>query len=517
MDKTQHQPEIGKKILDMLFLRMYNDAKTVFREYIQNASDSISEACRLGILRREDADIAITIDSDHRIIEIRDNGTGIPVNEVEPRLLDIAKSTKDGQSQAGQFGIGRLTGGSCCAKLSFKTSAKGEDLASEIIFDIDNIRRIVYDDSIDISAVEVIKQSTKRDLYEEDIDNHYFIVTLEGINNDELLDTESVKKYLAQVAPVDFDMLFRRYYLPSVPEEFKSDIEQIRTFKIDVNGEEIRKPYRTAIEGTGDKILRLEFFRLGDFAWGWYAVTRFSKAIIKEDQNRGLRLRQHNILVSNADFLNDYFRQNRSNNYFYGEIHAGNKVKLTADRDGLFPCPEKNAFKSALKRQFVELEKLYTHANNIKNAIKNDTLSGEIKTFNKQTEKSKAFRTVFEEYTKDLTIDPNPQIIDTTPTPKPKTDTATTDTQTGQIDKPSTDPILPTDKHAQTEPISTTPKTIIPPTTISLTDKIDQLDKYTEEQKELIKLIFNSIKRRSPQTIKEQTEHIINQVITQDL
>lgn len=483
MDNILHQPEIGKKILDMLFLRMYNNAKTVFREYIQNASDSISEACRLGLLRREDADIAISIDQKNRKIEIRDNGTGIPVSEVEPRLLDIAKSAKDGQLQAGQFGIGRLTGGSCCGKLSFKTSAKGEDMASEIIFDIDNIRQILTDDSKDISAIEVIKQSTMRDLHEENIDNHYFTVTLENINNDELLDTGSVKKYLGEVAPVDFDMLFRRYYLSSVPEEFKSDIEKIRTFSIHVNGDEIRKPYRTTIEGTGDKILRLQFFRLDDYAWGWFAVTRFTKAIKKEDQNRGLRLRKHNILVSNADFLNEYFKQSRSNHYFYGEIHVSNKVKLTADRDNLYPCHDNDCFISKLECQFVELEKLYNYANDIKNKIKKGSITdSQINTFNKKSKDSEALRTVLKEYTKELK-----------PIPDPSTP----------------DPINP-------KPVPQPPETRTTPI-VSLTDRIDHLDKYTKEQKDLIKLIFNSIKRRSPQTFKAQTEQIMNQVITEDL
>ena len=72
-----------------------------------------------------DGRISITIDSAKRFIEIRDNGIGIPVERVESVLLDIADSNKDGESSAGQFGIGRLVGGYFCKKLSFRTTYKG--------------------------------------------------------------------------------------------------------------------------------------------------------------------------------------------------------------------------------------------------------------------------------------------------------------------------------------------------------------------------------------------------------
>ena len=87
-----------------------------------------------------DGRISITIDSAKRFIEIRDNGIGIPVERVESVLLDIADSNKDGESSAGQFGIGRLVGGYFCKKLSFRTTYKGEEFASEIVFDIDKIK-----------------------------------------------------------------------------------------------------------------------------------------------------------------------------------------------------------------------------------------------------------------------------------------------------------------------------------------------------------------------------------------
>lgn len=107
-----HKSRIGKGLINMLMFQMYGDEKLIYREYVQNARDAINDAVNHGILGAiTDGRISITIDSAKRFIEIRDNGIGIPVERVESVLLDIADSNKDGESSAGQFGIGRLVGG----------------------------------------------------------------------------------------------------------------------------------------------------------------------------------------------------------------------------------------------------------------------------------------------------------------------------------------------------------------------------------------------------------------------
>lgn len=43
------KPTIGKTVLETLTSGMYDDARFIFREYVQNAVDQIDEAVRLGI------------------------------------------------------------------------------------------------------------------------------------------------------------------------------------------------------------------------------------------------------------------------------------------------------------------------------------------------------------------------------------------------------------------------------------------------------------------------------------
>ncbi|MBE6331970.1 MAG: hypothetical protein E7070_06670 [Bacteroidales bacterium] len=47
---SEYKSEIRKDILKMLMFQMYPNALVIYREYIQNAYDSINQAIRQGIL-----------------------------------------------------------------------------------------------------------------------------------------------------------------------------------------------------------------------------------------------------------------------------------------------------------------------------------------------------------------------------------------------------------------------------------------------------------------------------------
>lgn len=66
--------------------------------------------------------------------------------------------------------------------LSFRTTYKGEEFASEIVFDIDKIKAILNDENDKRDATDVIDSASSRNLYDENKDDHYFIVTLCNID-----------------------------------------------------------------------------------------------------------------------------------------------------------------------------------------------------------------------------------------------------------------------------------------------------------------------------------------------
>lgn len=386
-----YNSKTGKHLIQILMFSMYNDQRIIYREYIQNSYDAISKAVKEGILpQMKDGIVDIKIDSEAQTITIRDNGIGIKASEVAERLLNIADSNKDGITSAGQYGIGRLAGAGYCRYLKFKTSAYGENVSTILTFDVDFANQIINDVEDNSSATDVIDVITTMKSIPEDEDEHYFEVTLEGVNKEyrDLLNDNAIIDYLKEIAPVDYSMKFKSCLIsPSLQqvadksyEDLYSSIGNVTIF---VNNKQpsLRKRYELKIEGTGDDIDSLEFFKIskddGDLlAWGWYAVTPFTKQIPASDTNRGIRLRKHNIQLGTSDLLNKYFGEARGNYFFYGEIFAVHQnLRPNSDRSGLAPTPETEILFDKLRLIFKNLGALYHVANDAKNAVKKVSLA----------------------------------------------------------------------------------------------------------------------------------------------
>lgn len=374
---------IGKKLLDMLMFSMYPDAKIIYREYVQNAFDSIRKAVKEKVLNKvKDGIVTIKIDPSTRNVTIKDNGVGLSEDHALTVLTSIADSQKDGIEQAGVYGIGRLVGAGYCEKLEFRTSAKGENTASAITFDVIKTRKILDNENDHRSATEVMNDIVSWDLLDEEADAHYFEVTLYRVKTDYpiLLSEEDIIEYLKEVAPIDYELPFKNNIMFTSIEEGSNfeDLQNSLGFvRISVNNHlDIRKRYGSKVVGTGDDIVGLQYFSLEDevygrLAWGWFAITKFSKAIPSSDSNKCIRLRKLNIQIGEANYLNDFFDEARGNNYFYGEIHAIHEnLRPNTSRAGLTPTVEANVFFKKLKEYFKGLKDLYNLASKAKIAAR---------------------------------------------------------------------------------------------------------------------------------------------------
>ena len=172
-------------------------------------------------------------------------------------------------------------------------------------------------------------------------------------------------------------------YNQCLPIQYKDFNEELDHIRLTVNDEiDIRKRYGLMINGTDDEISSLQFFKFEDsefglLGWGWYAITPFTKAIPASDVNKGIRLRKRNIQIGSKDLLNQYFREARGNNYFYGEIHAVHpNLRPISSRDGLTHTPEAIKLYECIKDYFSDLQKLYHLANDAKNLYRDIHLSG---------------------------------------------------------------------------------------------------------------------------------------------
>jgi molecular chaperone HtpG len=538
---------VGKDLLEQLMFSLYPDAETIYREYLQNACDSINEASELGIIEKKDGHVSINIDKFHHTITIEDNGTGIKADEAEMTLKYIAHSKKKKESAAGFYGIGRLVGGGYCKQLSFFTSAHGENVASEMVFDMDQIREILEDDEDNSSASEVIHKVTIfRNNIAEEPQKHYFKVVLKDIlpdYHDVLLDEDKITAYLKQVAPIPYEAtFFNNLIKPNITKDdskYLNYYNQLNAVNVSINDiVGLEKPYEIKFKGTEHEytdddgsirkynapINEIRFFsiadpQLGDLAWGWYVYTPAGtqiKAIDPYTQEnvltRSIRLRCHNIQVGDENVLNKYFKQARSHVYFNGEVFIINQdIKPTADRSDIAPTSVAKKFQAKLEEFFrSDLEKLYQEANKankqLENIRKADEEIRKIEESNEIPAESKATELAKQQEIKQKSQNALGKII-----AKSNDDNQTKAMQTlaegfkKQLEQYQNNP---------TNNVPSIPRTPVNPVK-TMDEKISELsDKYNNKEVSMVKKIFNIIDTRYlkkyEQIVKNIKESVLN-------
>lgn len=329
--------EIGKFTLESLTTGMYSEPESCYREYIQNAVDSLDTALAGGLMQAQDFRIEIIVDGSRQEISIRDNGTGIKKDLVRKTLLDIGNSTKVHTTHRGFRGIGRLGGLSYCKKLSFCTTALGENEKTLVTFDCEKLKALlVPGQSTEHNLQSVIEAVTDVKVMQEQSSAHYFIVKMEDVDDiSSLLDLETVKDYISQVAPVPFRDRF--YWGREINSKLEENGVVIAEYPVFIGESfealsQVYKPYKNTFEANSragvskDEILGLSFFRINDgsqqlMAYGWYADTDFSGTLVDE-RISGVRVRQGNILIGNQRTLAPYYKEARFNGWTIGEVYV---------------------------------------------------------------------------------------------------------------------------------------------------------------------------------------------------
>jgi len=216
------------------------------------------------------------------------------------------------------------------------------------------LKEILYNSTTRREAVEVIREVTDFKVFEEDINRHYFYVTLEKVTNDDLLDVEGIKLYLSTVAPVAYSSNFSfRNEIYSKLKELNLPISEYE-YNVHLNNLPIFKNYTdelsvidetTKEEDTkkSDKIQMLEYFEKHDnegsiLFYGWFAIRDSMSKMVHNSYKaiRGFRLRKHNIQIGDENSLDKFFKRDRWNDYFIGEIFVFNKELIPNARRDFF-------------------------------------------------------------------------------------------------------------------------------------------------------------------------------------
>jgi molecular chaperone HtpG len=347
---------IGKFTLETLTSGMYERPKDIYREYIQNAVDSIDIAVSENLVNVTKARIDIEIDKEGRSIRISDNGTGIRVDYAEKYLLDIGHSPKRFTNARGFRGIGRLAGLAYCHTMIFETSAVGEDKRTIIEFDAQTLCERMLNDNIDIDLLSLISDVVTIKVEQEARTKHYFNVVMTGVEDtDGILDMDKVQEYLEQVAPVDFNRDFGwGKIIRSKLRVYGFTPSSYNIFVGDGNtSTPVMKPYCDTVisdrlRKLEDKISEVEVkvfsYDGKTVAYLWYARTSFY-GTLQDEAIKGLRVRKGNILIGDKTTLNHVFKDERFNGWLIGELHIlSDRLIPNARRDEM----EKNAVYSAM-------------------------------------------------------------------------------------------------------------------------------------------------------------------------
>lgn len=377
---------VGKNFLENLTVAMYENSFTVYREFIQNSADSIDKAIATGLIDKDDAYIEIHIEYNKRRIKVYDNACGISIRDFKKKMLDVADSDKDRETEKGFRGIGRLAGLGYCDKLIFHTSVRGENKESKIIWDGIKLRKIVDDPNLHPSSEELINDITEVSYSQAEENDHFFEVIMEDVSfeSDDLLDETQVIHYLQSVAPVPYANFF--IFSSKIHEFAKENGFKIDEYSITVNGNPLVKPYKTRLyEGTKgsekeyDEISNVDFriFYGSDgfpIAWLWYGVAKYEKQIPIINDMRCIRLRKENIQIGDESAIGypKFFKEQRGNSYFIGEVFAvDNNLIPNARRDYFNQNPAARQFECELNSFFYkELYDLYHYASKVRSAQK---------------------------------------------------------------------------------------------------------------------------------------------------
>ena len=326
---------VGKDILELLSSSMYVNPLSIFREYVQNATDAIDEAVALGHLASIDNGlIEINLDHIDRRVVIRDNGRGLSNKDFQARMLSFGASEKRGTDARGFRGVGRLSGLGYVQQLVFRSRAKGDTKVLEATWDGRVVKRLLAKNDSKIDLRSIVRESMKiRKLEPEDFPSHFFEVELakpRRIANDRLLNELEIGSFIGQVCPCPFSPEFscQKEITRLLAPYGRAGI----SYNIHINGSEapVYRPFGDEVEYSDTKkaaLRNLKYFEIeciddGIAAVGWLIHHDYRGAIPTAQGVRGLRARVGNIQIGHDRLFHEVFPEDRFCSWMIGEVHV---------------------------------------------------------------------------------------------------------------------------------------------------------------------------------------------------
>jgi molecular chaperone HtpG len=331
--KADEDVFIGKDILELLSTSMYVEPLSMYREYVQNAADSLDAGGPTDHASSRAADVEITIDRQSRHIRITDYGLGLSSREFTRKLISIGGSAKRGTEARGFRGVGRLAGLAFCQELVFRSRQIGTDLVQELRWDSRKIRSLLRSAEKDINLTTIVAESVEsRTIRATDEPAHFFQVELKNVirhRDDRLLNSTVVSNYLAQVAPVPFHPDFE--YGAQINAFLAESSVTLTPLRLYVEGEGlVYRPHRNRLNLGNGKVSEfngLQTFVLQDrngeiSAASWILHHDYLGSVPKSALVSGWRMRSGNMQVGDDALIHELFPETRFNGWTIAETHV---------------------------------------------------------------------------------------------------------------------------------------------------------------------------------------------------
>lgn len=329
---TEQPVFVGKDILELLSSSMYVDPMSFYREYIQNAADSVDLARSIGILSTRGC-VEVRIDPTARSVSLRDNGAGLGSAEFVHQLTALGGSKKRGTGFRGFRGIGRLAGLAFCQELVFRSRQMGETTVHEVRWDSREIRTLLRSGDVSQDLREVIAKGVqKREVPAGNWPARFFEVELKGViryRDDRLLNEEAVYNYLAQVAPVAFHPDFE--FGHQITTFLKEGGVRLGAIDVQLLGRgPVTRPHRNTVAMGKSGETRFHELRTivtpsrdgGIAALTWFLDHNYLGALPSGSFIEGWRVRSGDIQVGDNGLLQSLFPESRFNAWCVAETHV---------------------------------------------------------------------------------------------------------------------------------------------------------------------------------------------------
>ena len=366
---------IGPSLFALITAGMYDNPLSIYREYIQNAVDSLASHSK-----NYPGKIKVTLEPQLRQIRIRDNGPGLSYDECLRQLIPIGRSNKCIGADRGFRGIGRLSALAFASSVTFRTRSDTRDPVTVVTWrnpDSPNHASHSYStDEILQKCVTVTNEPAKCRT------GHFFEVEIVGISrhaSGPLLNEDIVRSYIAETCPVPMSSSFP--FAPNVACLVAST-PSFATQKIIINDnpDPILRQYGTTVplsSSRADGFTHIEHLHISSIdnrahaAVGWIAHTNYLGAIPKNARIRGIRARAGNIQIGDESIFDHLFHEDRFNRWSVGEIHIIDpRILPNARRDYFEPSPHLRNLENQLAPIFRGLSARCRASSSIRNKAK---------------------------------------------------------------------------------------------------------------------------------------------------